>query len=62
MDSERSLFMIVAILLVIIAIRKGQRFRVIALSMYFLRKRRQHDLISALLTRGIRRIRRTHVR
>ena len=53
MDSERSLFMIVAILLVIIAIRKAQRFRFIALNMYFLRKRRQHDLISALLTRGI---------
>ena len=62
MDSERSLFMIVAILLVIIAIWKAQRFRFIALNMYFLRKRRQHDLISALLTRGIRRIRRTHVR
>ena len=61
MDSERSLFMIVAILLLIIAIRKAQRFRFIALNMYFLRKRRQHDLISALLTRGIRRIRRTHV-
>ena len=62
MDSERSLFMIVAILLVIIAIRKAQRFRFIALNMYFLRKRRQHDLISAPLARRIRRIRHTYVR
>ena len=61
MDSEHSLFMIVAILLVIIAIRKAQRFRFIALNMYFFRKRRQHDLISALLARRIRRIRHTYV-
>lgn len=60
MDSERSLFMIVAIL-VIIAIRKAQRFRFIALNMYFLCKRRQHDLIPVLLARRIRRIRHTYV-
>lgn len=62
MDSECTVLMILAILLVIIAIWKFQRFRFIALNMYILCKRRQYDLIIALLTRRIRRLRHTSVR
>ena len=62
MDSERVALKIVAFLLVITAIRKAQRFRFSVLNMYFLLKRRRHDLITALLTRRIRRQRQASAR
>ena len=62
MDSERVALKIVAFLLVITAIRKAQRFRFSVLNMYFLLKRRRHDLIPALLARKIRRQRSTSFR
>ena len=62
MDSERVALKIVAFLLVITAIRKAQRFRFSVLNMYFLLKRRRHDLITALLTRKIRRQRQASAR
>ena len=62
MDSERVALKIVAFLLVITAIWKAQRFRFSVLNMYFLLKRRRHDLITALLTRRIRRQRQASAR
>ena len=62
MDSERVALKIVAFLLVITAIRKAQRFRFSVLNMYFLLKRRRHDLITALLARKIRRQRQASAR
>ena len=56
MESERVIVMIVALFLLIIAIRKVQRFRFLAL--YFLRKRRHHEITIALLARKIRQQRR----
>ena len=54
MDSERVALKIVAFLWVVTAIRKAQRFRFSVLNMYFLLKRRRHDLITALLARKIK--------
>ena len=62
MDSDRVALKIVAFLLVITAIRKAQRFRFSVLNMYFLLKRRRHDLITALLSRRIRRQRQASAR
>ena len=56
MESERVIMMIVALFLLIIAIRKVQRFRFLAL--YFLRKRRHFEITIALLARKIRQQRR----
>ena len=56
MESERVIMMIVALFLLVIAIRKVQRFRFLAL--YFLRKRRHHEITIALLARKIRQQRR----
>ena len=62
MDSERVALKIVAFLLVITAIRKAQRFRFSVPNMYFLLKRRRHDLITALLARKIRKQRQASAR
>ena len=54
MDHERVVASIVALLFLIIAIRKAQRFRFLAL--YFVFERRQRDLTNALLATRIKRL------
>ena len=54
MDRERVVASIVALLFVIVAIRKAQRFRFLALYLVF--ERRQCDLTNALLTTRIKRL------
>ena len=53
MDRERVVASIVALLSLIVAIRKAQRFRFLALYLVF--ERRQCDLTNALLTTRIKR-------
>ena len=54
MDRERVVASIVALLFLIVAIRKAQRFRFLALYLVF--ERRQRDLANALLTTRIKRL------
>lgn len=54
MDREGVVASIVALLFLIVAIRKAQRFRFLALYLVF--ERRQFDLTNALLTTRIKRL------
>ena len=54
MDPEHVVASIVALLFLIIAIRKAQRFRFLALYLVF--EKRQRDLTNALLTTRIKRL------